>query len=134
MLVLGHLNLYLLKDPVLHFLAVGLYLFVVFDAVSPESGEADPKTIVVDRDTLLTYIQYRTKVFEPKLAAARLDNMNDATRQRFIDDYVKEEVLFREAKALGLEKALRRANPIRWGSLRSGGDLHSVRGWVVRIG
>ena len=92
-----------LKDPLAHFLALGLGLFLLYAAVNPDGYRADdPKRIVVDRDGLLTFVQYRTKTFQPKLASARLDAMSGEKLKRLIDDYVREEALHREAKALGL--------------------------------
>ena len=92
-----------LKDPLAHFLALGLGLFLLYAAFNPGGGTGDdPKRIVVDRDALLTFVQYRTKTFQPKLAAARLDAMSGERLKRLIDDYVREEALHREAKALGL--------------------------------
>jgi hypothetical protein len=93
----------LAKDPLVHFLALGLGLFVLYAAFNPDSRHADdPKRIVVDYDALLTFIQYRTKTFKPELAQARLNGMSNDKLQRLIDDYVREEALHREAKALGL--------------------------------
>lgn len=66
--------------------------------------ETDSDVVVVDRDTLLTFVQYRTKAFEPSAAAARLDAMSEAELERLIADYVREEVLYREALALGLDR------------------------------
>ena len=92
-----------LKDPLAHFLALGLGLFLLYAALNPGGGAGDdPKRIVVDRDGLLTFLQYRTKTFQPKLAAARLDAMPKEKLKRLIDDYVREEALHREALALGL--------------------------------
>lgn len=94
-----------LKDPLIHFLAIGLVLFAVYAALNPVSGpNSDPKRIVVDRDALLTFLQYRTKTFQPKLAAARLDGMAPERLGRLVDDYVREEALYREARALGLAR------------------------------
>ena len=87
----------------MHFLALGLGLFVLYAALNPDSRrDDDPKQIVVDYDALLTFIQYRTKTFKPELAQARLNGMSGDQLQRLIDDYVREEALHREAKALGL--------------------------------
>lgn len=91
-----------LKDPLPHFLALGLLLFALYAWINPGGGEMDTKRIVVNRDALLTFIQYRTKVFQPELAAARLDRMPDDELKRLINDYVREEALHREADALGL--------------------------------
>ncbi len=91
------------KDPLAHFLALGLGLFLLYGAINPDGGGTDnPKRIVVDREALLTFVQYRTKTFQPKLAEARLDAMSDKQLKHLIDAYVREEALHREAKALGL--------------------------------
>ena len=90
------------KEPLFHFLILALGLFILHSAVSHEDSSADSKRIVVNRANLLTFIQYRTKVFDAKAAAARLDSLSAEALQRVIDDYVREEALHREALALGL--------------------------------
>jgi len=92
-----------LKDPLLHFLVLGLGLFVLFDLVASDEAAYDSKVIDVDRDSLLTFVQYRSRAFEPQ-AAARLDGFSDEELDRLIADYVREEALHREAKALGVDK------------------------------
>ncbi len=94
----------LLREPLVHFLAIGIGLFVLFDLVAPEDSNLDSKTIVVDRDALLTFVQFRSKAFNPGAAAARLDSLGDAELERLIDDYVREEALHREALALGMDR------------------------------
>lgn len=93
-----------LKEPLAHFLAAGLGLFVLFGLVNRESTATDPKVIPVDRDALLTFIQYRIKAFNPELAEEKLRSLSSDELQRLIDDYVREEVLYREAVALDLGK------------------------------
>ncbi|TDI62079.1 MAG: peptidyl-prolyl cis-trans isomerase [Alphaproteobacteria bacterium] len=93
----------LLKDPLTHFLVVGLSLFLVFNLVAPDDVlKNDPNTIVVDRDAILTFMQYRAKAFDTERFEAMLDAMPENDLQLMIDDYVREEVLHREALALGL--------------------------------
>jgi hypothetical protein len=94
----------LLREPLVHFLAIGVGLFVLFDLVAPEDSDLDSKTIVVDRDALLTFIQFRSKAFNPEAAASRLDALGDAELSMLIDDYVREEALHREALALGMDQ------------------------------
>lgn len=94
----------LLREPLLHFLAVGLGLFVLYDFVADDNDAYDQKVIDVNRDTLLTFIQYRSRAFEPDIATARLNDMPDADFERLVADYVREEALHREALALGMEK------------------------------
>ena len=94
----------LLKEPLLHFLLVGIGLFVLFEFVAGDADEYDSRVINVDRDSLLTFVQFRTRAFEPSAAAARLDAMSPEELDRMIDDYVREEALHREAMALGMDK------------------------------
>ncbi len=94
----------LIRDPLIHFLLAGIALFVIFELVSGDEAKYDSKVIRVDRDALLTFVQYRTRAFEPQVAAARLDSMSDDELDRLIADYVREEALHREAIALGMDK------------------------------
>ena len=94
----------LLKEPLVHFLAAGLGLFVLFGIVNRDDAADDPSVVVVDHDALLTFVQYRIKAFNPQLAEQKLAGLSDEELQRLIDDYVREEVLHREALALGLDE------------------------------
>ena len=91
-----------LKEPLVHFLAAGLGLFVLFGIVNRDEPDADPNVVTVDHDALLTFVQYRIKAFNPTLAEEKLSSLSDDELQSLIDDYVREEVLHREAVALGL--------------------------------
>ncbi len=91
----------LLKDPLLHFLLAGAALFAGMSFLRPPE---QPDRIIVDRGALLSFIQYRSKAFELETAAAILDGMNENDRQRLIDEYLREEALYREAKAMGLDQ------------------------------
>ena len=66
-----------LKEPLIHFLAAGLGLFVLFGLVNRDEGDADPNVVTVDRDALLTFVQYRIKAFNPTLAEKKLEGMSD---------------------------------------------------------
>ena len=94
----------ILRDPLVHFLALGAILFGVFELVASDEAAYNSKVINVDRDALLTFMQYRMRAFEPQAAAARLDSMPEADLERLIGDYVREEALHREAQALGVDK------------------------------
>ncbi|MBB5519909.1 peptidylprolyl isomerase [Amphiplicatus metriothermophilus] len=92
----------ILKDPLTHFLAAGALVFAAASALAPP--EPDEARIEVTRAALLAFIQYRSKAFEPAAAAALLDAMSPAEKRRLVEDFIEEEVLHREAKALGLEE------------------------------
>jgi len=93
-------NLY--KQPLLHFLLVGLGFFLLFKILNPE--QEDYKTIVVDKDVLLTHLQYRSKAFNNDVFEKRLAEMPEDELNQIIQEYVREEVLYREAMALGLDQ------------------------------
>jgi parvulin-like peptidyl-prolyl isomerase len=94
-----------LKDPLWHFLLAGAVVFLVSELMNPDaSAYESPKTIVINRDSLLTELQFRTKTFEPELAARRLDSLSSEALDKLISDYVRSEVLYREADALGFSE------------------------------
>ncbi len=93
-----------LRDPLVHFLLLGLGLFLLFELVVSDEAAYDAKIIEVDREALLTFVQYRLRAFEPRAAAARLGSMSEEELERLIRDYVREEALHREALALGMDK------------------------------
>jgi len=93
-----------LKEPLVHFLAAGLGLFVLFGVVNRGEPDVDSNVVTVDHDALLTFVQYRIKAFNPKLAEEKLSSLTDDELKRLIDDYVREEVLHREATQLGLDE------------------------------
>jgi hypothetical protein len=93
----------LIREPLVHFLAIGLGLFVLYGFVAPEEVDLGGKTIVVDRNALLTFVQFRSKAFNPEIAAAKLDALSEQELQLLVDDFVREEALHREALALGMD-------------------------------
>jgi hypothetical protein len=59
---------------------------------------------VVDKEALLNFLQYRSKAFETEYFTKELDALPPEERKRLTDQYIEEEMLYREAKALGLEQ------------------------------
>ncbi len=90
-----------IKDPLLHFLLAGGVLFIILSTLKPPEDDVG---IIIDREALLTFIQYRSKAFEPSAAAALLDAMTPEQRLKLINDYMREEALYREASAMGLDE------------------------------
>lgn len=94
----------LLGEPLVHFVVVGAivygaYAYFVDDGVSSESVSS----IVVDRRSLLSFLQYRANAFDPDTFSELLDTMPESELQELINAYVNEEVLYREAQSLSLE-------------------------------
>lgn len=92
----------LIRDPLLHFTLAGAALFAAYDQFKSPEAATDQHTIVVDRDALLTFMQYRSTKFQSEQANQRLDSMPTTERDKLIDDYVREEALYRQAQALGM--------------------------------
>jgi|TARA_B100002003_G_scaffold246716_1_gene276942 hypothetical protein len=91
------------RDPLLHFLVAGLALFVLYDLLSPTTEEPTySKVINVDEQSLLSFIQYRTKIFDPSIARSKLKDISASELDGLIADYVREEALHRQALAMGL--------------------------------
>ena len=94
----------LLTEPLLHFLLLGVGLFVLFEFVAGDEASYDENVIVVDRNNLLNFVQFRARAFEPGAAVDYLDKLQGEDLERLIDDYVREEALHRQAVALGVDE------------------------------
>jgi PPIC-type PPIASE domain len=88
-------------DPLVHFLLMGIILFAALSWLAP--AEESQRDIIVDQDSLLTFIQYRTKVFQPELAVKRLEALSSEERSNLVRDFIEEEAMYREAISMGLE-------------------------------
>tara|TARA_B110000503_G_scaffold42144_1_gene69079 strand:+ start:1154 stop:1432 length:279 start_codon:yes stop_codon:yes gene_type:complete len=88
------------KQPLFHFLLLGLLLFLIFD-LTATTRPAAGKTIVVDREKLLTHLQFRSKSFDKGQFEATLDILPPEKRSALIEGYVQEEALYRESLAFG---------------------------------
>jgi len=83
-----------LREPLLHFLLIGLALFLLFGQASP--GERDSRRIVIGQgqvDALVS--QYQSTWSRPP---------TQPELQALIDVYVRDEILYREGVALGLDQ------------------------------
>jgi len=85
----------ILKDPLLHFLALGAALFALYIAVNPGSAGAD-RRIVVGGGQIEALAAHFARIWSRQPTSAELE--------RLVDDYVLEEIYYREALALGLDK------------------------------
>jgi hypothetical protein len=94
-----------LREPLLHFFVLGAMVFFVQARWGPV--EIDSRVIRVDDDTLVQYIQYNEKSFAGRAreqVREMLAAMSSEQRQSLVASYVREEALYREAVALGLDE------------------------------
>ena len=92
----------LLTEPLIHFLLLGAALFWVYDALNPNPPE-DPSHIMVDSAALLNYMQHRAKRFDTEAFTTQLETLPIDRLNTLIQDFSRDEVLYREAKALNLD-------------------------------
>ncbi len=84
-----------LREPLVHFLAIGIGLFSVFALVNDsQPSETDTRIVVTDSDAEWL-IQNFARTWDRQPSATELDHL--------IEEHIREEVYFREALALGLD-------------------------------
>ena len=91
-----------IKEPLVHFLLVGLLIFVTFDFI-PNQGSDDVRVIVVGEAQLLPLIMARNPSLGEDAAREYLKSIEQAQHAQLTEDYVREEVMYRQAIALGLD-------------------------------
>jgi hypothetical protein len=69
-----------------------------------EAAGGRNRTIVVDRDALLAFVQLRTQSADAAEVARAFEALDGAGRRDWIDRYAREEALVREARRLGLDR------------------------------
>jgi len=85
---------FVLREPLLHFLLIGMLLFLLFGKVAPRSDEGT--RITVDRTAIAALAgQFQATWSRPPTR----DEVNG-----LVDSYIRDEILYREGVALGLVK------------------------------
>ena len=93
-----------LKQPLLHFVVIGALLFQLFSLGNDDNEVTDDSIITVNRAELLNYMQYQANAFNEEFFAQQLDRMDENQRQMLIESYYRQEALYREALAMGMDK------------------------------
>ena len=84
-----------IREPLLHFMVIGIALFGLFSVVSGHRGGADHRIVVSDA-AVAAIVQRHQSVWQRAPTPAEL--------QGLIDSHVREEILYREGVALGLDR------------------------------
>lgn len=90
------------QEPLVHFLFAGFLLFLYFDACTTTKGTDD--TILVNKETLLDFMQFQSKAFNKTVFEEKFAQFSDKEKEKILEDYIKEEALYREAIKLGLNE------------------------------
>ena len=83
------------REPLLHFLLLGLALFL-YNHLAGENTEAPPKRIHIDHGQVQQLAANFERTWSRPPTAGELDSM--------VEGYVREEVFYREALAMGLDQ------------------------------
>ncbi|MDG0968631.1 MAG: peptidylprolyl isomerase [Porticoccaceae bacterium] len=94
----------LLKEPLIQFLLIGLALFFCERWINQKDYSDDQFRILVNDQIIAQFMQQQVKKFDPLKAQQQVELLSDVQRQRLVDDYVRGETLYREAKALNLDR------------------------------
>jgi hypothetical protein len=95
----------LLREPLVQFLIGGAMLYAALWLFSPEQLDPeDPYTITVSDAALVTYLQYQDKAFDPASAQEILSGLSKAEKELLIEEFIRDEIMVREATALGLDQ------------------------------
>ena len=85
----------LVREPLLHFLLIGALLFVIFD-LRQDDGATAPDRIVIDRN--------RIELLSNRFQRIRLRPPTENELRDLIEAQIREEIYYREALALGLDR------------------------------
>ena len=91
------------REPLLHFIVIGFLIFLIFDLLPGEVSD-DARIIRAGDSQLLTLIRSRNPRFSLEAASSYLSSLTSDERERLVQDFIREEVMYREAVALGLDK------------------------------
>ena len=93
----------IIREPLFQFLLIAFILLLVERLISGNALNDDQYHIRIDDQVLVDYMQLRAKAFNKTEALRALNAMSEDKRQQLMDDYIREEVLFREALTLNLD-------------------------------
>lgn len=89
----------ILREPLAHFAAIGVFLFVLFDVVGGDLGgdrDADGRVIEVDDAVVAELVQRHTAVWQRPPTPQELSGL--------VEGWVRDEIAYREGVALGLDR------------------------------
>ena len=93
----------ILSEPLLHFFFFGVCIFLVFEWQYPKSQTESRHELHITQEALLTFMQTRDQLFDDQLSKQKFSAMSDDQRVLLVDQAREQEVLYREAKKLGLD-------------------------------
>lgn len=94
-----------IRQPLVQFLIGGALFYFALAAFGPNENEGDNSyLVVVDDPALLLYLQYQDKAFDTAQASQLLSSLDEVGRAKLVAEYVRDEIMVREAISLGLDQ------------------------------
>lgn len=90
------------KEPLLHFFIAGVVLYSLVDIFAPTSSR-DNYAIDVNPSVMVRFLQFQNKAFNTQLAQQKWQGLGKTEKQSIVTDYIREEVMYREALNMGLD-------------------------------
>lgn len=90
-----------LRDPLVHFLLAGTVLY----ALLPRETDHSSQVIEVSRADLIGYMQGKARLYDGQTFEQAYDALTPDQRRELYDDFVRQEALYREARAISLDEA-----------------------------
>jgi hypothetical protein len=84
------------REPLVHFLLLGAGLFLLYSLINNNTGDQPPNRIVVDEGQARRLAEQFQRTWIRPPTRQELEGL--------VEDYIKEEILYREALALGLDQ------------------------------
>jgi len=85
----------LVREPLVHFLVIGAVLFVIFDLRQGDSGETENLIVISSGQVDQFSAQFERTWIRPP---------TDAELAALVEGYIRDEVYYREARAMGLDE------------------------------
>ena len=92
-----------IKEPLVQFLIGGAFFYAALSTFGLAEQDDDPHKIPVNDAALQQYLQFQDKAFNRAAAEKSLAILDAEARQQLEADYIRDEVMVREAVALGLD-------------------------------
>ena len=94
----------MMSEPLVQFMGIGLAVHLLAKVILPPAALDAGYEIVVNEARLSYFMQTQARAFQSEDAKSLLASLSKSDKDRLIRDYVRGEVLFREAMAMRLDE------------------------------
>ena len=91
-------------EPLVHFAVLAAMLIWLNPFIWPEQATSNSKLVKIEREDLERFLQNQSGVFDQARIAHAIDTMSADKKTNLIARYFREEALYREALAMGLDQ------------------------------